>query len=94
LRSSERPLLAYPNPARRTDVVQLRLTAREAGPFDLAIYTLEGEEVFARRGTLAAGTQEIAWRCGDLAPGVYFCRFVSPAAGVATPQVEPISLVR
>jgi hypothetical protein len=93
LRASERALLAYPNPA-RTDVVQLRITARRAGPFDLRIYTLEGEQVFARSGTLAPGTQEVPWRCADLAPGVYFCRFVSAAAGVDTPQIEPISLVR
>jgi hypothetical protein len=93
LRAAERPLLAYPNPA-KTDVVQLRMTAQSAGPFDLRIYTLEGEEVFARQGTLVPGTQEVPWRCGDLAPGVYFCRFVSAAAGVPSPQIEPISLVR
>ncbi len=93
LRASERLLLAYPNPA-RTDVVQLRITALQAGPFDLRIYTLEGEQVFARSGTLEPGTQEVPWRCADLAPGMYFCRFVSAAAGVETAHVEPICLVR
>jgi M6 family metalloprotease-like protein len=93
LAAAERPLLAYPNPA-PGDVVQLRMTAARAGEFALAIYTLEGERVFERRGTLVAGTQEIPWRVGDLAPGVYVCRFVSPAAGVPTPMVEAITLLR
>ena len=38
---------------------KLRMTAQVAGPFDLRIYTLEGEEVFARQGTLVPGTQEV-----------------------------------
>jgi len=93
LAALERPLLAYPNPA-PGDVVQLRMTAARPGPFAVAIYTLEGERVFEQRGELVAGTQEIAWRCGGLASGVYVCRFVSAAAGVPDPLVEPITLLR
>lgn len=89
----ERPLLAYPNPS-RDGTVQLRITAQQEGDYDLRIYNLEGEQVFERRGRVRAGTQEIAWRYGGLATGLYFCRFVSPAAGVPAPLVEPISILR
>jgi len=90
---AEKPLVAYPNPARGGEV-RLRLTAAQSGAFALAIYTLEGQRVFERNGTLAAGTQEIAWRPGGLAPGVYLCRFVSAAAGVPQPLIEPITILR
>jgi hypothetical protein len=93
LQALERPLVAYPNPA-RDGMVQLRMTASRPGPFTVAIYTLEGERVFEQHGTLAAGTQEIAWRCAGMAPGVYVCRFVSEAAGIVEPMTAPITLVR
>ena len=93
LAALEKPLLAYPNPA-RGGVVQLRMTAARPGPFAVAIYTLEGERVFERRGTLETGTLEVPWHCGDLAPGVYVCRFVSEAAGVTSPMLSPITLLR
>jgi hypothetical protein len=91
--AAERPLIAYPNPARGGEV-RLRLTAVQSGTFALSIYTLEGQRVFERNGTLASGTSEIAWHPGGLAPGVYLCRFVSAAAGVAEPMVEPITILR
>jgi hypothetical protein len=90
---AERPLLAYPNPARE-GLVQLRITAQESGPFALSIYNLEGQRVWEQNGTLRAGTQEIPWNCSGMASGVYLCRFVSAAAGVPSPRVEPITLLR
>lgn len=91
--AAEKAFVAYPNPARGGEV-RLRLTAAQSGAFALAIYTLEGQRVFERNGTLASGTQEITWRPGGLAPGVYLCRFVSAAAGVTQPLVEPITILR
>jgi hypothetical protein len=93
LRARERPLLAYPNPA-RTGLVRLRITADQPGPYSVAIYNLEGERVFESSGTLRAGTQEIPWSTGGLASGLYVCRFLSAAAGAAKPLIEPITIVR
>jgi hypothetical protein len=93
LRRLERPILAHPNPS-RDGLVQLRITALRPGPYDVRIYNLEGEQVFESRGMLTPGTVEIPWRCGACASGVYLARFVSPAAGVTTPLVEPITVVR
>lgn len=93
LQARERPLLAYPNPA-RDGFVQLRITARQSGPYALAIYNLEGQKVFEQQGNLDPGTHEIAWSCAGMASGVYLCRFVSAAAGVGEPLVEPITLLR
>ena len=89
---AERAFMAYPNPARGAQV-QLRITAQD-GPFALSIYNLEGQRVWEQNGTLRAGTQEIAWNCSGMASGVYICRFVSAAAGVPSPRLEPITLVR
>ncbi len=93
--AAERPFIVYPNPARGAGTeVRLRMTTPHDGAFQVAIYTLEGQRVFEQSGALAAGTKEIAWRPGALASGVYLCRFVSAAAGVASPLVTPITLVR
>ncbi|MFQ5598971.1 MAG: immune inhibitor A domain-containing protein [Candidatus Krumholzibacteriia bacterium] len=90
----ERAFVAYPNPARQGRVY-LRISARSDGPYDIRIYNLEGQLVFARQGVVRAGApQEIEWRLGDLASGIYLCRFVSAAAGVTSPLIEPITLVR
>jgi hypothetical protein len=93
LQSLERPLLAYPNPS-HDGTVRLRMTAQRPGSYDLRIFDLEGEQVFARSGVLVAGTQEVVWNCAGKASGVYVCRFVSSAAGVGAPLVQPITLVR
>ena len=93
IRNLERPFVAYPNPARDTRVL-LRITARSTGPYEIRIYNLEGEQVWERSGMTQRGVQEISWNVGNLASGVYLCRFVSPAAGVTAPLVEPITLVR
>lgn len=89
----ERPFMAYPNPARQP-VVKLRIAARAAGPYEIRIYNLEGEQVWENRGVTVDGVQEVTWDAGALASGVYLCRFVSAAAGVSAPMVEPITLVR
>lgn len=89
----ERPFVAYPNPTNEP-LVRLRITARSEGPFDIRIFNLEGELVFQRRGVAAEGTQEIEWPTGGLASGTYLCRFVSAAAGVTTPLIEPVTLLR
>jgi hypothetical protein len=89
----ERPFFAYPNPA-SDDVVRLRITARSQGPYDIRIYNLEGEQVFQQNGIATQGTQEIVWATGELASGTYLCRFVSAAAGVTSPLIEPVTLVR
>jgi hypothetical protein len=75
--------------------VRLRVTVRSDGPYEIRIYNLEGQQVFANQGFARAGApQEIEWRVADVASGVYLCRFVSVAAGVGTPLVEPITVVR
>ena len=90
----ERPILAYPNPS-RGDLVQLRIASAAAGPYEIRIYNLEGELVFENRGMVSAGAaQEIPWSVSNLASGIYLCRFVSPAAGVVSPLVERISVLR
>jgi hypothetical protein len=94
IRQLERPFMAYPNPARKANHVQLRITARSAGPYEIRIYNLEGEQVWSQSGMTRTGVQEIEWSVGALASGVYLCRFVSAAAGVTSPMVEPITLVR
>lgn len=94
IRQLERPFAAYPNPARKARSVHLRITARSAGPYEVRIFNLEGEQVWSQSGMTRSGVQEIEWSVGGLASGVYLCRFVSPAAGVTSPLVEPITLVR
>jgi hypothetical protein len=94
LQALERTFRAYPNPARGQDVV-LRIQARSDGPYEIRIYNLEGEQVFATQGIARAGAaEEVRWRVSGLASGTYLCRFVSPAAGVTSPLVEPITVVR
>ncbi len=94
LQALERPFIAYPNPARSAQRVRLRIAARSSGPYEIRIYNLEGEQVWERRGMTQTGVQEIEWNVSALASGVYLCRFVSPAAGVTAPLVEPITLLR
>jgi len=75
--------------------VQLRIASAAAGPYEIRIYNLEGELVFENRGMVSAGAaQEIPWSVSNLASGIYLCRFVSPAAGVVSPLVERISVLR
>ncbi len=94
LRALERPILAYPNPS-RGDLVQLRIASAAEGPYEIRIYNLEGELVFENHGMVRAGAaQEIPWSVSHLASGIYLCRFVSPAAGVVSPLVERISVLR
>jgi M6 family metalloprotease-like protein len=94
LQALERTFRAYPNPSRGQDVV-LRIQARSDGPYEIRIYNLEGEQVFATQGIARAGAaEEVRWRVSGLASGTYLCRFVSPAAGVTSPLVEPITVVR
>ena len=94
LAALEQPFLAYPNPARGQQVL-LRITASSEGPYEIRIYNLEGELVFENHGVAHAGAaQEIPWSVSHLASGVYLCRFVSVAAGVPSPLVERISVLR
>jgi hypothetical protein len=84
---------AYPNPS-RGGWVRLRFTSRSVGPFDIRIYNLEGEQVFNRMGNTVSGPQEVEWNVDGMASGVYLCRFHSVAAGVSSPLIEPITVVR
>ena len=94
LRALERPFLAHPNPS-RGEAVWLRIAAPVEGPYEIRIYNLEGELVFENRGMTQPGTtQEVAWSVSDVASGVYLCRFWSAAAGVSSPLVERITVLR
>ena len=88
----EKSFQAYPNPAEGS-VVRLRFTARSVGRFDIRIYNLEGEQVFNKFGDTVNGPQEVEWNVQGMASGVYLCRFVSAAAGVSSPLIEPITVV-
>jgi hypothetical protein len=89
----EQAFQAYPNPANGSSV-RLRFTGRSLGRYDIRIYNLEGEQVFTRIGDTVTGPQEVEWNLDGMASGVYLCRFVSAAAGVSSPLIEPITVVR
>jgi hypothetical protein len=89
----EQAFQAYPNPA-SGERVRLRFTGRSVGRYDIRIYNLEGEQVFNQIGDTVTGPQEVEWDLEGMASGVYLCRFVSPAAGVSSPLIEPITVVR
>ena len=62
--------------------------------FELALPDVEPVILGPGDAVVQRGTLEIPWRCDDCASGVYLCRFVSAAAGVTAPLIEPITVLR
>jgi hypothetical protein len=73
---TDKPFLAYPNPARQRLVFSLNL-ARDAHA-EVWIYNLCGERVAVLKAEMPAGQgRTLVWDCSGVAPGVYLARFLA-----------------
>jgi len=70
-------LEVYPNPSLgRTTILY---EAGEAGSAQLSVFDMAGRQVAElAAGPTARGTHRLAWDCGSLPGGIYFCRLATP----------------
>ncbi len=86
--------IIYPNPARGDHAV-FRFWAEAEGQARVTVFNIEGEIVGRVTDTVSAGAvAELNWALGNLAPGVYLCRFEVPGVAGTVTRTERLAVER